>query len=473
MNRRSLFLVGITLLFALSACSTAPKAVDPRGLTFAPLNFSIPKSDHLKLKNGMRVYFLEDHELPIVNMTALIATGSIYEPAEMTGLAGITGAVIRSGGTQSLKPDALDAELEFMASGIESGIGEDSGTVSMNTLTKNLDRTLELFADVMIRPGFEQSRLDLTINNTIESIRRQNDDPKGIASREYRSALYANHPLGRVATIDSVKKVTREEMTRFHKRYFTPGATILAISGDFDRKEMIAKLEKLFGAWQPEEQKLSDVSAPDMTPKKQTLLARKQVSQSVVRMGHLGIEKNNPDQYAVRVMDYILGGGFTSRLTQEVRSNQGLAYHAGSRFDVGRHFPGIFTAETETKSETTAKAIALMKDIIAGMTKEQVTEEELAQAKESIINSFIFGFTQANSIVTQQARLEFFGFPDGYLENFRENIAKVSREDVLKAARKYLHPDAMTITVVGDDKKFDQPLSIFGEVREIKLETFK
>jgi zinc protease len=471
MNRKSLILIGITLLLALSACSTTPKAVDPRKLTFAPLEFSLPKSDHLKLKNGIRVYFLEDHELPIVNMTALIATGSIYEPAEVTGLAGLTGGLIRSGGTQTLKPDQLDSELEFMASSIESGISEDSGSLSMSTLNKNLDRTLELYADVMMNPGFDQSRVDLNIKNTIEAIRRQNDDPKGIASREYIKALYENHPLGRVPTIDSVSKVTRDDMARFHKRYYSPGSIILAVSGDFNRKEMISKLEKLFGKWQPEEPKLPEVNAPDTTPKKQTLFARKQVSQSVVRMGHLGIEKNNPDQYAVRVMDYILGGGFTSRLTQEVRSNQGLAYHAGSRFDIGRRFPGTFMAETETKSGSTVKAITLMKEIIAGMTKEQVSEEELKQAKESIINSFIFGFTQANSIVTQQARLEYYGYPDGYLENFRDNIARVSRDDILRVAKKYLHPESMTILVVGDDKKFDQPLSALGEVREIKLET--
>jgi zinc protease len=471
MNRKSLILIGITLLFALSACSTTPKAADPRKLTFAPLKFALPKSDHVKLKNGMRVYFLEDHELPIVNMTAYITTGTIYEPAEMTGLAGITGALIRSGGTRSLKPDQLDAELEFMASSIESSIGDDSGTLSMSTLSKNLDRTLELYAEVLVNPGFDKSRFDLTLKNTIESIRRQNDDPKGIASREYSRALYENHPLGRVATIESVSKVTLEDVARFHKRYYLPSSIILAVSGDFNRSEMLAKLEKLFKTWKPEEQKLPEVNAPDMTPKKRILFARKQVSQSVVRMGHLGIEKNNPDQYAIRVMDYILGGGFTSRLTQEVRSNQGLAYHAGSRFDIGRRFPGTFMAETETKSGSTVKAVTLMQEIIAGMTKEPVTEEELVQAKESIINSFIFGFTQANSIVTQQARLEYYGFPDGYLENFRDNIARVSRDDILRVAKKYLHPEAMTVMVVGDDKKFDQPLSVLGEVREIKLET--
>ena len=455
----------------LTACSTLPKAVDPRALTFEPLTFSIPKSDQITLKNGMRVYLLEDHELPIVNVTALIAAGSIYDPPDMTALAGLTGELVRSGGTEALKPDALDAELEFMASSIESGIGEDMGSLSMSTLTKNLNRTLELYADVLMKPGFEQSRIDLAKNSAIDAIRRQNDDPKEIAGRELKRAIYEDHPLGRVATIESVNQISRQAMIDLHRKYYTPKAIILAVSGDFNRKELLTKLEQLFGGWQPKEPQLPTVKVPEMNAAKQVLLAKKQVSQSVIRMGHLGLEKNNPDQYAVRVMDYILGGGFTSRLMQQIRSDRGLAYHASSRYDIGRRFPGIFQAQTETKAESTVEVITLINDIISGMTKELVSEEELNQAKESIINSFIFGFAQANSIVTQQARLDYYDFPAGYLENFRDNIAKVSREDVLRAAKKYLHPEALTIMVVGDDKKFDLSLATVGPVREIKLET--
>jgi len=473
MRSRCLLLSITLLLFLLAGCATPLKTVDPRTLTFAPLKFSLPKSDQVTLKNGMKVYLLEDHELPIVNMTAIITAGSIYDPPEMTALAGLTGELVRSGGTESLKPAALDAELEFMASAIESNISEDMGILSMNSLTKNLDRTLELYADVLMKPGFDQSRIDLSKNNTIDGLRRQNDDPKGIAGREFKKAIYENHPLGRVTTIESVSQVNRQAMIDLHKKYFTPKGMILAVSGDFNRKELLVKLEQFFGGWQPAEPQLPAIKTPEMNPARQVLLAKKQVSQSVIRMGHLGLEKNNPDQYAVRVMDYILGGGFTSRLMQQIRSDRGLAYHAGSRYDIGRRFPGIFQAQTETKAESTVEVITLINDIITGMTKELVSEEELNQAKESIINSFIFAFARADYIVTQQARLDYYDFPAGYLENFRENIAKVSREDVLRAARKYLHPEAMTILVVGDDKKFDQPLSTVGTVQEIKLETFK
>lgn len=473
MNLTRRFIFMSMLLLILAACATPPRTVDPRKLTFAPLDFTIPKSERVTLSNGIILYMLEDHELPLVNMTAYIRVGGIYEPADLAGLAGITGAVIRSGGTESLSPEQLDAELEFMASGIESGVGEDSGTLTLYTLAKNLDRTLELYADVLLRPAFAEARVELAKKNTLEAIRRQNDDPKGIAGREIHKALYEGHPLGREATMASVTRIGRSDLAGFYQRFYRPQGMILAVSGDFKAADMGARLEKLLGNWRPAEEKLPQITVPDVTPKKQTLLARKQVSQSVIRMGHLGLEKNNPDQYAVRVMDYILGGGFTSRLTQEIRSDLGLAYHAGSRFDIGRRFPGTFIAETETKSGSTVKVIGLMRGIIERMTKEPVSNEELQLAKESIINSFIFGFTRADSIVNQQARLEFYGFPAGYLENFRANIARVSREDVLRVGRAYLHPDALTVVVVGDEKKFDQPLATFGPVRELPLETAK
>jgi predicted Zn-dependent peptidase len=199
------------------------------------------------------------------------------------------------------------------------------------------------------------------------------------------------------------------------------------------------------------------------------LYGKKDVNQTVIRMGHLGLTKDSPDIYAIRLLDYILGGSFTSRLTVEIRTNQGLAYNVGSRFDIGRRFTGSFIAETETKAESTAKAINLMKSIISGLTTEPVRDEELTAAREYMINSFMFGFTSPVSIVSQRARLEFYRYPDGYLEQYRDNIAKVSKADILTAARKYLHPDAFKIVVIGDAVKFDLPLESLGTVQELDL----
>lgn len=470
--KRFLLVLAIAFLPA-AALGAELKKADPRTMTFAPLKFEVPKTERTVLSNGMVVHMLPDRELPLVSMTAYVQVGSIYEPAEKAGLAGLTGAVMRSGGTKELTPQQLDAELEFMASSVEAGIGADAGTVSLSSLKRNLPRTLELFAQVMITPAFREERVELARNRIIEALRRQNDDSKEIADREFQKALYPNHPLGRVPTIESVKAISRDDLVAFHGRYFRPNSVILAVAGDFDKKELIALLEKTFAAWKREEVAFPAVPEPTKEVKPAVLLARKEVNQSAIRMGHLGIDKSNPDLHAIRVMDYILGGGFTSRLTTEVRSNQGLAYNVHAAFDVGRRYVGTFEAETETKSETTAKAIGLMRDIIAGMTKEPVSDAELALAKDAIVNSFIFGFTRADAVANQRARLEFYGYPEGYLESYRDRIAKVSKDDVLRVARKYLRPDGMVIVVAGDDKKFDKPLASFGKVQEIRLENGK
>jgi len=446
---------------------------NPRTMTFPALAFEIPKSERVQLKNGMIVYLLQDHELPIVNMTAYLNGGSIYDPPGKVGLASLTSVALRSGGTQSTPPDELDRELEFMASSIESSIGSDSANVSLSTLTKNLDRTLALFAELMMKPAFQNSRVELARLHAFEGIRRQNDDPKGIAGRELNLAIYPDHPLSRIPTVASVKAITRDDMIDFQKRYFYPANMVLAVSGDFDREQFLKNLETLFAGWPNRTASFPPVQPPTDDPVAAVLHVQKEVNQSVIRMGHLGIDKNNPDLYALKVMDFILGGGFTSRLTQEIRSNQGLAYNVSSYFETGRRFRGSFIAETETKSETTVKATTLLRSIIAGMTLAEVSDRELNLAKDSIINSFIFGFTRSDAIVNQRARLEFYRYPEGYLEHFRDNIARVTKADVLRVARKYLHPDAMKLVVVGDDKKFDQPLSTFGSVREIPLDNTK
>ena len=467
------FLILLTAILALTSCATSRNGADPRTMTFPPLKFMVPASERAVLPNGMVVYMLEDHELPLVSMTAYFHVGSIYEPADKAGLAGLTGAVMRSGGTGETPPEKLDAELEYMASTIEADIDTDAGHVSLSSLAKNLDRTSGLFAQVVMAPAFREDRVRLAVNKTIEALRRQNDNPKEVADRELRRALYAGHPLGRIPTIATVRNITRHDMAEFHRRYYHPNNMILTVSGDFRRDDMLALLTRLFGSWQRGQVDFPSIGEPAAQVKPETLFVRKDVSQSVIRMGEMGIDKGNPDLYALRVMDYILGGGFTSRLVQEIRSNQGLAYNVDSSVDVGRRFIGTITAETETKAASTMKAITLMTSIIAGMAAAPVTDQELALAKDYLINSFIFGFTSPGAVVNQQARLEFYGYPEGYLENYRDNIARVTREDVLRVARKYLHPDRMVLVVVGDDRTFDKPLTGPGPVREIRLDNGK
>jgi predicted Zn-dependent peptidase len=260
-------------------------------------------------------------------------------------------------------------------------------------------------------------------------------------------------------------------MVAFHKKYYYPNNVILSVAGDFNSKEIIASFNKVFAGWKKEPVEFPAIKEPVAEFQPEVLHVEKAVNQSVIRMGHIGIDKDNPDMYAIRVMDAILGSsGFNSRLMAEVRNSQGLAYNVESSFDIGRRYLGAFTAETETKAQTTTRTITLMEEIIGGMTKKPVTDQELKLAKDSIINSFIFGFTSTATVVNQKARLEYYHYPAGYLENYRDNIAKVTKEDVLRVSKKYLHPEALKLVVVGDTKRFDKPLATFGKVEEIRLE---
>jgi zinc protease len=459
--------VGITAALFFGT-AMAGEAVNPRTMTFAPMKYEIPKAERFVLQNGMIIYLISDRELPLVNVTAFVRSGNIYEPSEKAGLAGIMSAVMRSGGIEGSTPEQLDAELEFMASSVECSTGADLGNVSLTTLRKNFDRTLELFAGVMMKPAFNQARFELAIKMSLEGLRRQNDDPKGVAERELRKAIYAGHPLGRYPAPATVKTISREDLIAYHRQYYAPDNIILAVSGDIGRQELEAKLNAAFGNWKKANLVLSKVAWPEMTLKPEMLFIKKDIDQSVLRMGHMGITKDNPDLYALRVMDFILGGnGFNSRLMYEIRTKAGLAYNVASNFEVGRKLPGIFLAETETKSGTTAKAMEIMLNLMTEMTQQPVSGEELMLAKESMINSFVFGFTKTEMIVTQRARLEYYGYAPDYLEKYRENIARVTQDDVLRVAKKYLHPDKLIKVVVGNDAKFDKSLATFGEVRQV------
>ena len=462
-------ILAICLLFCTTSITCAASgSSNPRSMAFPPLDFEIPQAERVVLECGMPVYLLIDPELPIVNLTAMVRTGSVYEPAAKAGLAAMTGAVMRSGGAGSLTPEQMDDELEFMASAVESSIAEDMGVVSLTSLTRNFNRTLRIFADVLLRPAFSDKRVDIARKRLIEGLRRQNDDPKEIAGREIGRAIYTDHPLGVVPTVSSADSIMRQDMLEFHRRFFRVDNVILAVSGDFERNAMLKELNAVFGA-KPDLAPLAlpEIPQPLNSFVPEVLYAKKDVNQTVIRMGHLGVTKDTPDLYAIRVLDYILGGSFTSRLTMEIRTNQGLAYNADSHFDIGRRFTGTFIAETETKAESTVKVITTIKEIISTITREPVSGQELKTAREHIINSFMFGFTSPASIVTQRARLEFYNYPPDYLETYRDKISRVSSEDVLSAAKKHLKPDAFKLLVVGDAEKFD--LKTLGKIRELDL----
>jgi len=467
-------IAGIFTIFVLVGLhSISPVfAADPRTMVFPVVQFHPPRAERHELDNGMVVYLLEDHEIPLIRMQAIVRTGRVYEPADKIGLAGITGTVMRTGGTSSISGDAMDEELEFMAAEMGNGIGLDVGTAFLDILKKDFDRGLILFADMLMHPAFPQGKIDLAKQQTLESIRRRNDSPAGIASRKFAQKIYGpDHPLARESTPETIGRITREDLVAFHAAFYHPNAVILAVSGDFESRSIIDEIQRAFADW-PSKEVVLPALPPVAKPFQPSVnLVEKDISQTHLRIGHLGIRQADPDYFAVSLMDDILGaGGFRSRLFKDVRTKRGLAYSVGSAFTPGMLEPGEFVAFAETKAETTGQAIAAIESEIDRIRTQPVAQEELRLSKDSFLNSFIFSFSNSDQIVARQALLEYYGFPPDYLERLRDGIVAVTVDAVQRVAQKHIHPDGLIILAVGRSDRFDQPLSTFGNVNLIPLE---
>ena len=467
------------VLATLSAClimwgipSTFAKPHEE--LTFEPIQFKPPVPEKRVLSNGMALYLLEDHELPVFDISGLVKTGNIYDPADKVGLAAIFASVMRTGGTMSREPDALNEELESMAASVEVSMSQEYGGVSLSTMAEDIEKGLEIFADVLRNPAFREDKLALRKQQAIERIRRRNDNPIQLAWRNFSAILYGKaHPFGWYSEIEGIESITSAELKAFHAKYYHPNNMMLAITGDFETETLIAHLEKVFEGWERTTIEFPNVPTVENDPKPSVNYIFKDLNQTTMLIGHFGIKRTSdfPDYFALRVMNEILGeGGFTSRLMTEVREKHGLAYMVGSLMQTSYYTnPGEWFAYSQTRADKTAEAISLIISIVSDLRETPVPQEELQRTKDSLINSFVFQFESSSQIAFQQMMLAFRGYASDFLETFSDNIAKVTAEDVQHVAQKYLHPDALTIVTVGNQDSFDRPLSEFGEVNQIEI----
>jgi predicted Zn-dependent peptidase len=444
-------------------------------LTFEPIEFKPPVPEKRMLSNGMTLYLIEDHELPLFNINGLIKTGDIYDPADKVGLSSIFASVMRTGGTVAREPDMLNEELESMAASVEVGMSQEYGTVNLSTLADDIEKGLEIFADVLRYPAFREDKLELRKQQSIERIRRRNDNPIQLAFRNFSALLYGtDHPFGWYTETEGIESISVDDLKAFHAKYYHPNNMMLAITGDFDTETLIAQLEKVFEGWETAEITFPDVPTVDGTSKPSVNYIFKDLNQTAMLIGDFGIKRTPdfPDFFPLRIMNEILGeGGFTSRLMMEVREKHGLAYAVGSMMQTSYYTnPGIWLAYSQTRADKTAEAISLIIDVIGGLRDAPVPEEELQRTKDSLINSFVFGFESSAQIAFQQMMLAYRGYDPDFLETYTDNIAKVTAEDVQTVAQKYLHPDSLTIVTVGNKDSFDRPLDEFGEVNEIEIE---
>jgi len=468
---KKLFYLLSGLFVALLTCSCALQSGQqllrkPETFTFKPVHYKVPSPARVVLNNGMVLYLLEDHELPLIEMTALIRTGSIYESPDYAGLASLTGDVMRTGGTETMSPEKIDEALEYIDAQIAVSIETESGSASLSVMQKDFDQGFDLFTRILRSPRFATERLAIAREQKIAALRQTNDNPQSLAFRQFKKLLYHSNPRGNLPTIDSIQRIERSDLQHFYRTFFHPNRIILGVSGDFSSAEMITKIKKSFGDW-----KAVDTPLPTVTPpQNNTVLSlnylQKKVPQSTIILGNLAPKKQNPDYYAFEIVNYILGGGgFSSLLTSEIRSNRGLAYSVGSFYRADVDY-GVFGAYCMTKSVSTAQALELMFDIIKRMGETNLAGQ-LKQAKESLINSFIFAYTSSSQMVAQTMSLEYDHLPPDFLTLYPAKIEVVTLDDVKRTARNYLHPEQSIVLVVGNGEALDKSLTRFGPVREI------
>ena len=469
---RKYWLIWNLILILLITVTGEAQNKPHEGLVYPPLNQPQPPvPDRFELDNGMVVYLLEDHELPIIDISVRIRTGSIYEPADKVGIATITGAVMRTGGTTSRTGNELDEILENLAASVETGIGDDAGSASMSVLKEDLDTGLSILADILMNPAFREDKIDLEKVQHRSAISRRNDNPGGITRREFSKLIYgADSPYARTTEYDTINSIIRDDLVAFYQKFFRPNNVILGVLGDFNSDEMLAKIQETFKGWEPAEIDLPEKpQIPEAYGKKIALVNKDDVNQTNIRMGHIGWLRKNEDYPALVVMSQILGIGFSSRLINSIRVEKGLAYSVGNNYGAGYDVPGVFFIACGTKSEATVTAIEAILVEVEKMRTDEVSDDELKQAIDGFMNSSVFDYDTKGEILSRALRYEYHEYPQDFVEQLMAGIREVTKADVRRVAAQYLHPDKFTLIAVGKASDFDKPLNTLGDVTEVDI----
>jgi zinc protease len=471
LTKRNLSAAVLALTALASAAPSFSQASSVKDIKIPALHsIQVQQPKRIQLANGMVILLQEDHELPIVEGSAIIRGGDRDEPADKVGLADLYAATWRTGGTKDKTGDELDELLAARAARIEASGGESSSALSFRAMKNDFDFVFPIFTDVLRNPAFREEKLALAKNQANGGISRRNDDPNGIAQRETAKLVYgADSPYARVAEYSTVAAVTREDLVKWHDRLVNPSNIILGVAGDFDSASMEAKLRKAFESW-PKGTRLP-TPPNDLHPAKAGVyfVPRNDVTQSTVYLVHPGQMKNNPDYTPLAVMNELFGGGFSGRLLNHIRTEKGLAYSVGGGVSTGWDRPGQFLMTLGTKSGTTVEAINLLRTEVEDLQKKPVTAEELRSSKDILLNSFVFSMDSKKKVLDQRMMLEFYGYPADFYERYRQGIEKVTAEDVSRVANQYIHPEQFAVMVVGKEKDFDKPLSTLGNVTTVDI----
>ncbi|HEY2730804.1 MAG TPA: pitrilysin family protein [Polyangia bacterium] len=467
---------------APSAPAAAP-APSPGGTPDAPFRaapppggpeptFEVPAFKRFKLKNGLEVVLAEFHDLPLVDFNLVVKSGGAANPAELSGLADMTRRMLDEGTKTRSAPQIAD-QLATLGAVLGGGSGWDSSNASLSVLTKNVDAALGVFADIVTAPAFDQKEFTRVRDNTLTGISRRKDSPPTVAGLAFARVLYgAKHPYGWPMTgvEASLKKMTPADLRKFYEANWRPNNAVLIVAGDLTEAALRPKLDAAFKAWRPGKSSARKLPAPGPAASKTKifLIDKADAPQSSIRVGLVGIDRRSPDFFPVTVMNMILGGGFY-RLDLNLREGKAWTYGARSSFDA-RRTPGPFSAGGEFVAAHTAESVGEILKEVNGMRDADVTDAELARARDQITKSFPARFATRGQVAAQLAEIAVYALPDSYLADYAKNVRAVSKDDVRRVARKYLDAGRLSIVVVGDQKALLDPLAKIApvELRDVE-----
>ena len=466
-------LIGLDFLSRPEMALAANRSQDlllrsPDQLSYPPLRFVPPKAQRIVLPNGLTVYILEDRSLPLIHLTLAVRSGSVWDPAGKEGLADIATKVMRTGGAGKMSGQDIDEVLEFMGGSIEPSTAMDHTYWSLDVLKEDVGKGMTILSQILQAPRFDEDKLKLAQALKLEELRRIYDDPQKLAFREFNRLLYRDDPRGRLSSAASVKGLSREDLRQFHETYYFPRNIMIAISGDISAKDAIGLIQDHLGSWTKEG---TTVSLPLPVPKRsgQMRYIVKETPQSIIVTGQFAPAKKSGEYYAFDALDFLVGsGGFRSRIFQEIRTNRGLAYSAGSFYRAHADY-GIFGTYAMTKTESAPTVLGLIQSILKEIKAGPPVKKELAWAKKSIINRFIFEFQSSSQIVSRQMMNEYNRLPDDFLLTYCEKIDKLTTHDLLTSGSRHVHPDDMAILILGNEDGYNALQKIYPDMEKRKL----
>ena len=446
----------LTALLIASPSFAADIPERPEKLTFPPLTYEPPNpADYrVALKSGPIAYVVPDRELPLVNISISVRVGSYLVPQGKEGLSDLTGYLLARGGTAAKTAEDMEERLAFLAAQLSSGVGDTQGSVSLNLLSKDLDEGLAILRDVLTQPRFQDDKIALRKQQLLQAMKQRNDDSADIEDRESSFLAYGEKFWeNRLSTAASVEGITKADLQAFHRKWFHPASFVVAVNGDFDRAAMIGKLESLFANWPFKGETPTAIPTNTTMASPGVYLVNKDVNQGRVTLMMPGIMRDDPDFMAARVMNHILGGGgFTSRLVNRIRSDEGLAYSAGSSVPGGVYFPEAITAAFQSKSKTVAFATSIILEELASVRTKPVTGEEIDTTKKYFTEVFPRTFATKSAVASTFAQDEFTGRyakrPD-FWKTYRSRLSEVTTADVQRVAERILQTNKMVVLVVG------------------------